>query len=107
MIGFGAAVPQPARSHTYASQTPSLGSAQGLLLARVGSPLARQDSHLLDDRQSFMVASQPPIPFDQPCLVALNFLYVYLKPPQMKIATEPIDKTACPVYSEIKSFIIS
>ena len=74
MIGFGAAVPRPARSHTYASPTPSLGSAQGLLLTRVGSPLARQDSHLLDDRQSFMVASQPPIPFDQPCLVALALL---------------------------------
>lgn len=71
MIGFGAAVPRPARSHAYASQTPSLESAQGLLLARVGSPLARQDSHLLDDERSFMVASQPPIPFDQPCLVAL------------------------------------
>ena len=68
-------VPQPARSHTYASQTPSLGSAQGLLLTRVGSPLARQDSHLLDDRQSFMVALQPPIPFDQPCLVALFCLF--------------------------------
>lgn len=74
MIGFGAAVPQPARSHAYASPTPSLGSAQGLLLARVGSPLARQDSHLLDDRQSFMEASHPPLPFDQPCLVALDFL---------------------------------
>ena len=74
MIGFGAAVPQPARSHAYASPTPSLGSTQGLLLARAGSPLARQDSHLLDDRQSFMKASHPPIPFDQPCLVALFFL---------------------------------
>lgn len=74
MIGFGAAVPRPARSHTYASPTPSLGSAQGLLLTRVGSPLARQDSHLLDDERSFMVASQPPIPFDQPCLVALFLL---------------------------------
>ena len=78
MIGFGAAVPQPARSHAYASQTPSLGSAQGLLLARAGSPLARQDSHLLDDRQSFMEASHPPIPFDQPCLGALNFLSSFL-----------------------------
>jgi len=76
MIGFGAAVPQPARSHAYASQTPSLGSAQGLLLTRVGSPLARQDSHLLDDRQSFMEASHPPFPFDQPCLVARTCLSV-------------------------------
>jgi len=47
-----------------------------LLLARVGSPLARQDSHLLDDRQSFMEASHPPLPFDQPCLVALKYLSV-------------------------------
>lgn len=45
-----------------------------MLLARAGSPLARQDSHLLADKQSFMVASQPPIPFDQPCLVALKSL---------------------------------
>jgi hypothetical protein len=30
--------------------------------------------HPLDDEQSFMKASPPPIPFDQPCLVALNFL---------------------------------
>lgn len=79
MIGVGAAVPQPARSHAYASQTPSLGSAQGLLLARAGSPLARQDSHLLDDRQSFMIASQLPIPFDQPRLVALKILSIALE----------------------------
>jgi hypothetical protein len=30
--------------------------------------------HPLDDEQSFMKASPPPIPFDQPCLVALHFL---------------------------------
>jgi hypothetical protein len=30
--------------------------------------------HPLDDEQSFLKASPPPIPFDQPCLVALNFL---------------------------------
>jgi len=30
--------------------------------------------HPLDDKQSFMKASPPPIPFDQSCLVALNFL---------------------------------
>jgi len=28
--------------------------------------------HPLDDEQSFMKASPPPIPFDQSCLVALN-----------------------------------
>jgi hypothetical protein len=81
MIGFGAAVPRPARSHADASPTPSLGSAQGLLLARVGSPLARQDSHLLDDERNFMIASQPPIPFDQPCLVALFFLFIMARIP--------------------------
>src|SRR5215475_3320856 len=48
-IGFGAAVPRPARSHAYASPSPSLGSAPGLLPARAGSPLAGQVSHLLDD----------------------------------------------------------
>jgi hypothetical protein len=48
-IGFGAAVPRPARSHAYASPTPSLGSAPGLLPARAGSPLAGQVSHLLND----------------------------------------------------------
>ena len=51
--------------------SPFLGLAQGLLLAQAGSPLARPDSHRLDDRQSFMETSHPPIPFDQPCLVAL------------------------------------
>ena len=30
--------------------------------------------HPLGDKQSFMKASPPPIPFDQPSLVALNFL---------------------------------
>jgi hypothetical protein len=75
-LGFGAAVPRPARSHAYASQPPSLESAQGLRPARAGSPLAGQDSHLLDGRRSFMVASHPPIPSDQPCLVALFFLSV-------------------------------
>ena len=70
-VDFGAAIPQPARSHTYASPIPFLGLAQGLLLAQAGSPLARPDSHRLDDRQSFMETSHPPIPFDQPCLVAL------------------------------------
>src|SRR5437016_1135074 len=73
-IGFGAAVPRPARSHAYASPTPSRGSAPGLLPARAGSPLAGQDSHLLDDKQSFMKVSHPPIPFDPQGLVALDFL---------------------------------
>jgi len=77
-IGFGAAVPRPARSHAYASQAPLLGSAPGLLPARAGSPLAGRDSHPLDDEQSFMETSHPPIPFDQQGLVALNFLYFLL-----------------------------
>ena len=33
--------------------------------------------HPLDDAHRFMQASPPPIPFDQPCLVALNFLSAY------------------------------
>jgi len=36
--------------------------------------LAGQDSHLLDDTQSFMKASHPPVPIDPHCLVALIFL---------------------------------
>jgi len=36
--------------------------------------LAGQDSHLLDDTQSFMKASHPPMPFDPQGLVALIFL---------------------------------
>ncbi len=75
-IGFGAAVPRPARSHAYASPNMFPSSAQGLLPARAGSPLAGQDSHLLDDERSFMVASHPPIPFDPQGLVALICLYV-------------------------------
>ncbi len=73
-IGFGAAVPRPARSSAYASPAVSPRPAQGWLPARAGSPLAGQDSHLLDDKQSFMKASHPPIPFDPQGLVALNFL---------------------------------
>ena len=72
-IGFGAAVPRPARSHAYASQAPLLGSAPGLLPARAGSPLAGRVSHPLDDTQSFMKSSHPPIPFDPQGLVALKF----------------------------------
>ena len=74
-IGFGAAVRRPARSHTYASPNLFPRSAQGLLPARAGSPLAGQDSHLLDDQRSFMVASHPPIPFDPQGLVALKLLF--------------------------------
>jgi hypothetical protein len=73
-IGFGAAVPRPARSSAYASPAVSPRPAQGWLPARAGSPLAGQDSHLLDDKQSFMKASHPPIPFDPQGLVALYFL---------------------------------
>jgi hypothetical protein len=71
----GPHAPWPARSHTYASPRSFLAPSQGLLPARAGSPLAGRVSHPLDDAQSFMKASYPPIPFDQPCLVALNFLY--------------------------------
>src|SRR2546425_3388538 len=74
-IGFGAAVPRPARSSAYASPAVSPRPAHGWLPARAGSPLAGQDSHLLDDKQSFMKASHPPIPFDPQGLVALNVLY--------------------------------
>jgi len=74
VIGFGAAFPWPARLHTYASPGPFLAPAQGLLPTRAGSPLAGRVSHPLDDEQSFMKALTPPVPFDQPCLVALNFL---------------------------------
>ena len=92
--GFGAAVPRPARSHAYASHIPSLGSAQGLLPARAGSPFAGRVSHSLDDARSFMVASQPPIPSDQPCLVALKNLSVPTefidRPLLMAISTCPI-----------------
>src|SRR6516225_8403678 len=53
-----------------------LAPSQGLLPARAGSPLAGRVSHPLDDVQSFMKVSPPPIPFDQPCLVALFYLSV-------------------------------
>jgi hypothetical protein len=39
--------------------------------------------HPLDDAQSFMKASPPPIPFDQPCLVAL----ICLSPFALKLVT--------------------
>jgi hypothetical protein len=75
-IGFGAAVPRPARSSAYASPAVSPRPAQGWLPAWAGSPLAGQDSHLLGDKQSFMKASHPPIPFDPQGLVALNYLSI-------------------------------
>ncbi len=52
-------------------------SAQGLLPAWAGSPLAGRVSRPLDGKQSFMKASPPPIPFDQQSLVALKFLSAY------------------------------
>ena len=70
--GFGAAVPWPARLSAYASPAVSPRPAQGWLPARAGSPLAGQDSHLLDDTQSFMESLPPPIPFDPQGLVALK-----------------------------------
>jgi hypothetical protein len=80
--GFGAACPWPTRSHTYASPALLPRLSQGLLPARAGSPFAGRASHPLDDEQSFMKASPPPIPFDQPCLVALIFLYAARLEPQ-------------------------
>lgn len=80
VIGFGAATPWPTRSHTYASPAPFPRPSQGLLPARAGSPFAGRVSHPLDDTRSFMKASCPPIPFDQPCLVALNFLSAPIRP---------------------------
>jgi hypothetical protein len=77
-IGFGAAVPRPARLHAYASRVLFPRPAQGLLPAQAGSPLAGRDLHPLDDKRSFMKSSHPPIPFDQQSLVALNFLYSLL-----------------------------
>jgi hypothetical protein len=70
----GPHAPWPARSHPSASPRPFLAPSPGVLPARAGSPLAGRVSHPLDDAQSFMKASDPPIPFDQPCLVALNCL---------------------------------
>jgi hypothetical protein len=71
----GPHAPWPTRSPAYASPGSFLAPSQGWLPARAGSPLAGQDSHLLDDTQSFMKASHPPVPIDPHCLVALFFLY--------------------------------
>jgi hypothetical protein len=78
--GFGAAVPRPARSHAYASQNLFPRTAQGWLPARAGSPLAGQDSHLLDDTRGFVVASHLPVPLDPQGLVALNVLSSWASP---------------------------
>ena len=72
--GFGAAFPWPTRSRAYASPALFRRLSQGSLPTWAGSPLVGRDLHPLDDTQSFMKASPPPIPFDQQSLVALNFL---------------------------------
>ena len=58
---------------------------KAVLPARAGSPLAGWVSHPLDDTQSFMKVSPPPIPFDQPCLVALNFLSTPTHPSVLRL----------------------
>jgi len=73
--GFGAACPM---AHTFACLRIADGlsaTVARLATGRAGSPLAGQDSHLLDDTQSFMKALHPPVPIDPHCLVALIFLY--------------------------------
>ena len=77
-ISFGAASPWPTRSHAYASQNLFPGTAQGLLPARAGSPLAGRDLHPLDDMRSFMVVSHLLVPFDPQGLVALIDLSVVM-----------------------------
>ena len=72
--GSGPQSPWPTRAYASASPTPLPRPSQGFLPARAGAPFAGRASHPLDDKQSFMKASQPPMPFDQPCLVALFFL---------------------------------
>jgi hypothetical protein len=75
-IGFGAAVPRPARLHAYASPMAFRPPSQGLLPARAGSPLAGRVSHPLDDKQNFMEDLCPPIPIDPQGLVALKLLFL-------------------------------
>jgi hypothetical protein len=82
-IGFGAAFPWPTRSRAYASPALFRRLSQGSLPTWAGSPLVGRDLHPLDDAQSFMKASPPPIPFDQQSLVALIFLYSDRCPPCM------------------------
>jgi len=74
-IDFVATLPRPTRLRTYASPTALPRPSQGALPARAGLPLAGRDSHPLDNTRRFMKSSQPPIPFDQHGLVALNFLF--------------------------------
>jgi hypothetical protein len=70
IFSFGAAIPRPARSHAYASPAVFPRLAQGLLPTWAGSPLVGRDSHPLNDTQSFMKASHPPIPVGPQGLVA-------------------------------------
>jgi hypothetical protein len=46
------------------------GTVARLATGWAGSPLAGWDSHPQDNKRSFTEASFPPIPIDQPCLVA-------------------------------------
>src|SRR5439155_12020995 len=64
------------RSRAYASPALFRRLSQGSLPTWAGSPLVGRDLHPLDDTQSFMKASPPPIPFDQQSLVALNYLSI-------------------------------
>ena len=80
-IGFGAACPM---AHTFACLRIADGlsaTVARLATGRAGSPLAGQDSHLLDDTQRFMQAWHPPVPIDPHCLVALIFLYLPITTP--------------------------
>ena len=70
----GPQAPWPARSPADASPRPFLAPSPGWRPAWAGSPFAGRALHPLDDRQSFMQVSYPPMPFDQPCLVALHCL---------------------------------
>ena len=78
-IGFGAACPWPTCSRASASPALFRRLSQGSLPTWAGSPLVGRDLHPLDDIQSFMKVSPPPIPFDQQSLVALNFLSANLQ----------------------------
>src|SRR6266850_7046787 len=108
--GFGAAVPRPARSSAYASPAVSPRPAQGWLPAWAGSPLAGQDSHLLDDQQSFMKASHPPIPFDPQGLVALHFLFFDLHGTTIeygRLLAKNLEAVACALHHKDPVLIIN
>jgi hypothetical protein len=62
--------------------------------------LAGQDSHLLDDKQSFMKASHPPIPFDPQGLVALNFLSACATAASSAAWQRPVMKTYAPAATK-------